>query len=150
MFEVTRAAHLYHLDNTDTVLIRCTKRSSDFGFSAARRGRHVFECDSRHTLPLRCDIMATALDIMRDDDNASPALLVVEIHSKGEWDVLGAICEKWGWPTFVPRDELKKTNAYNEAVLIAAEHLDRIVEISQHQYDYVLGQDGVDIRVTTK
>jgi hypothetical protein len=147
MFETTRAAHLYHIDKIDTVMIRCQKRSTDGGFSPARRGRHVFECDTRHTLRMRCDIMATALDVMRDDDNASPALLVVEIHNKGEWDVLGAICEKWGWPTFVPRDHLKKSNAYNEAMNIAAEHMDRIVEISQNDLDYIATRDGVDIRV---
>jgi hypothetical protein len=147
MFEVTLAAKLYHIEHVDTVLIRCRKRSTDFGFSSAPGGQHVFECDTRYSLPGRCDIVREALDIMQHDDNASPAALVVAIYNKGEWDVLGAVCEKWGWPAFVSREQLRTSNAYNEAVLIAAEYMDRIVEISQHEYDYVLGQDGVDIRV---
>jgi hypothetical protein len=146
MSETTRAAQLFHLEHTDTVLIRARKRA-DGGFSPAKGGQHVFKCNTRHTLRQRCDIVTRALTIMHHDANASPALIVVAIEQKGEWEVLGAICERGDWPTFAPRDELRKTNAYNEAVLIAAEHLDRIVTILQEDFDRVLLTDGVDITV---
>jgi hypothetical protein len=146
MIEATYAARLFHLEHTDTVLIRCTKRA-DGGFSPAKGGQHVFKCNTRHTLRQRCDIVTRALTIMHHDSSKSPALIVVAIDQKGEWTVLGAICERGDWPTFVPRDELRKTNAYNEAVLITAEFLDRIVTISHDDFDRVLITDGVDITV---